>query len=196
MLDSEVETALVEKGDHLMAEATRAVPTGQEEVHGKLPKVGKRRSGSHRKHQSSPAYVRLAQEMRMALRMARSIKEGHKVGWRIARWLKMKVLGIKMPCLANEGEELDRKDWLGHARVSEKRTEEQRSRPHGDPRQQMKKQRAERGLRLTRMMEQASEEGGGERMQPYRMHSGRGGMEQLIVLWSEWWQTRQGVRLE
>ena len=33
-----------------------------------MPKEGKRSSGSQRKHQISPAYVRLAQEMRMALR--------------------------------------------------------------------------------------------------------------------------------
>ena len=78
--DSEVEAALVEEGDQLMAEALWAVLAGQEEVHSKLPKVGKRSSSSQRKHQVSPAYVRLAQEMRMALRMAKSIREGHKVG--------------------------------------------------------------------------------------------------------------------
>ena len=38
--------------------------------------------------------MRLAQEMRMAMRMARSIREGHKVGWLIARRLKMKGMGI------------------------------------------------------------------------------------------------------
>ena len=97
-----MEAALVEEGDQLMAEALGAVLAGQEEVHNKLPKVGKRRSGSQRKHQTSPAYVRLAQEMRMALRMARSIREGHKVGWLIARRLKVKGVGIQLPCLAKD----------------------------------------------------------------------------------------------
>ena len=64
-----MEAALVEEGDQLMAEALGTVLAGQKEVHSKLPKVGKRSSGSQRKHQTSPAYVRLAQEMRMALRM-------------------------------------------------------------------------------------------------------------------------------
>ena len=44
----------------------------------------------------------------------------------------------------------------------EKRAHELRSKLHGDLRQRMKKQRASRGLRLTRMMEPASE-GGGDR---------------------------------
>ena len=48
--DSEVEAALVEEGDQLMAEALRAMQAGQEEVHNKLPKVGKTSSGSQRKH--------------------------------------------------------------------------------------------------------------------------------------------------
>ena len=74
--DSEVEAALVEEGEQLMAEAMRAILAGQEEVHNKLPKVDKRTSGSPRKHQTSPAYVRLAQETRMALRMTRSIRGG------------------------------------------------------------------------------------------------------------------------
>ena len=69
--DKEIEAALVEEGDQLMAEAPAAVLAVQEEVHSKLPKVGKRSSGSQRKHQTRPAYGRLAQEMRMALRMAR-----------------------------------------------------------------------------------------------------------------------------
>ena len=130
-------------------------------MHSKLPKVDKRSSGSQRKHQNRPAYLRLTQEMRMALRMARSIREGHKVGWLIARRLKMKGMGIQVPCLANKGEGLGRKGWLEYARVLEKRAEVQRSRLHGDLRQQTKKQRAGRGVRLTRMMEPASEEGGG-----------------------------------
>ena len=48
--DSEVEAALVKEGDQLMAEALGAVLAGQEEVHSELPKVGKRSSGSQRKH--------------------------------------------------------------------------------------------------------------------------------------------------
>ena len=53
---------------------------GQEEVYNKPTKVGKRSSASQRKHQVSPAYVRLVQEMRMALRMAMSMRGDHKVG--------------------------------------------------------------------------------------------------------------------
>ena len=64
--------------------------SGQEEVHSKLPKVGKHSSGSKRKHQTSPAYLRKAQEMRMAQRLARYIREGRKVGWLITRRLKFK----------------------------------------------------------------------------------------------------------
>ena len=71
----------------------------------------------------------------MALRMARSIKEGYKVSWLIARRLEMKGMGIHLPCLANEGEGLGRRDWLEHARVLMKRAEELRSRMHGDLRQ-------------------------------------------------------------
>ena len=75
-----------------------------------MPKVEKRSSGSQRKHQSSPAYVRLAQEMRMALRLARSIREVHKVGWLIATMLQMKGMGIQLSWLADEGEGLGKKD--------------------------------------------------------------------------------------
>ena len=67
---------MVEEGDQLMAEALGAILAGQEEVHSKLLKVDKRSSGSQRKHPVSPAYVRL---VRMALRMARNIREGRKV---------------------------------------------------------------------------------------------------------------------
>ena len=81
---------------------------GQEEVYSKLPKVGKRSSGNQRKHQTSPTYmyVRLAQEMRMALRMARNIREGHSVGWPIARRLKINGMGIQLPCVSIDGEVL------------------------------------------------------------------------------------------
>ena len=104
--DCEVETALVKEGDQLAAETLGAMLARQEEVHSKLPKVGKRSSGSQRKHQTSPAYVRLAQEMRMTLRLARDIREGHKVGWLVTRRLKTKGMGIQLPCLSNDGEGL------------------------------------------------------------------------------------------
>jgi hypothetical protein len=144
-----------------MAEALGAVLAGQEEVHSKLPKVGKRSSGSQRKHQTSPAYLRQAQEMWMALRLARNIMEGHKVGWLIARRLKIKRMGIQLPCLPNDGEGLRMKGWRVYASVLEKRAKELRSGLHRDLRQQMKKQRIGREVRLTRVMEPASEEGGG-----------------------------------
>ena len=159
--DSGVEVALVKEGDQLMAEALGAVLAGQEEVHSGLPKVGKRSSGSQRKHQTSPAYLRQAQEMRMALRLARNIREGRKVGWLIARRLKMKGMGIQLPCLPYDGEGMGTKGWREYASVLEKRARGLRSGLHCDLRQQMKTQRAGRGVRLTRMMEPASEEGGG-----------------------------------
>ena len=109
--DSEVEAALVKEGDQLMAEALEAVMAGQEEVHSKLPKVGKRSSGSQRKHQTSPAYLRKAHETRMALRLTRNVREGHKVGWLITRRLKIKGMGIKLPGLPAEGEGLGMKGW-------------------------------------------------------------------------------------
>ena len=96
----------------------------------------------------------------MALRMARSIREGHKVAWLIARRLKMKGMGIQLPCLANDGAGIGRKGWLEYAGVLEKRANELRSKLHGNLRQQMKKQRVGSGMRLTRMTESASEEGG------------------------------------
>ena len=86
-----MEAALVEEGDQLMAEALGTVLAGQKEVHSKLPKVGKRRSGSQRKHQTSPAYVRLAQEMRMALRM-KEHKGGPQGGLEKQRYCKEKNL--------------------------------------------------------------------------------------------------------
>ena len=48
--DTEMEATPVEEGDPLMSEALGAMLAGQEEVHNKLPKVGKRSSGSQRKH--------------------------------------------------------------------------------------------------------------------------------------------------
>jgi hypothetical protein len=159
--DSEVEAALVKEGDQLMAETLGAVLAGQEEAHSKLPKVGKRSSGSQRKHQTRPAYLRKAQEMRMALRLAKSIREGHKVDWLVARRLKIKGLGIKLPGLPADGEGFGVKGWREYASVLEKRANGLRSELHCDLRQQMKKQRIGRGVRLTRMMEPATEEGGG-----------------------------------
>jgi hypothetical protein len=123
--------------------------------------VGKRSSGSQRKHQTSPAYLRQAQEMRMALRLARNIREGHKVGWLIARRLKIKGMGIQLPSLPSDGEGMGRKGWRVYASVLEKRAKGLRSGLHCDLRQQMKKQRVGRGVRLTRTMEPASEEGVG-----------------------------------
>ena len=73
----------------------------------------------------------------------------------------MKGMGIQLPCLANEGDGLGWKGWLEYARVLEKRAKELRSKLHGDLRQRMKKQRAGRGMKLTRMMEPSSEDGGG-----------------------------------
>ena len=64
---------MVAQGNKLMAEALRAMLAGQEAVYKKLPVVGRRGAGGQRKHQSSPAYVKLAQEVRMAVRLARLI---------------------------------------------------------------------------------------------------------------------------
>ena len=50
--------------------------------------------------------MRLAQEMGMALRLARSIREGQKVGGLIVRRLKVKGMSIQLPYLANEAEGL------------------------------------------------------------------------------------------
>ena len=158
--NSKVEAALVEEGDQLTAEALGAVLAGQEEVHSKLSKVGKRSSGSQRKHQTSPAYLRQAPELRMPLRLAKNIREGRKVGWLIARRLKIKGMGIKLPGLPADGEGLGVKGWREYASVLEKRATGLRSELHGDLRQQMKKQMVERGVRPPKMMEPASEEGG------------------------------------
>ena len=151
---------MVREGDQLMAEALGA---GQEEVHSKLSKVGKRSSCSQRKHQTSPVYLRKApaQEIMMALRLAKSIREGDKVTWLIARRLKIKGLGIKLHGLPADGEGLGVKGWREYASVLEKRAKGLRSELHCDLRQQMKRQRIGRGVRLTMMMEPATEEGGG-----------------------------------
>ena len=92
----------------MMAEALGAMLAGQEEVYKKLPVVGRRGAGGQRKHQSSPVYVRLAQEMRMAVRLAKLIREGTRVSWLVTRLAKIKGLGIHMPHLSNGGEGLGR----------------------------------------------------------------------------------------
>ena len=97
----------------------------------------------------------------MALRLARSMREGHKVIWLIASRLKVKGMGIQLPCLINEGEWLGRRGWLEYAGELEKRAAKLRSKLHGDLRQQMKKQKAGREVKLTRMIGPTSVEGGG-----------------------------------
>ena len=67
------------QGNKLMAEAMGAMLTGHEAVYKKLPVVGRRGAGGQRKHQSSPVYMKLAQEMRMAVRLARLIRKGTRV---------------------------------------------------------------------------------------------------------------------
>jgi hypothetical protein len=76
-----VEEEMVTQGNTLMTKALGAMLTGQETVYKKLPVVGRRGTGGQRKHQSSPVYVKLAQEMRMAVRLARLIREGTRVNW-------------------------------------------------------------------------------------------------------------------
>ena len=79
--DKAVEEDVVAQGDQLMAKALGAMLAGQEEVYKKLPVVGSRVAGGQRKHPSSPVYVKLAQETRMAVRLAKLIREGTRVGW-------------------------------------------------------------------------------------------------------------------
>ena len=97
--DKAVEEEVVTQGNRLMTEALGAMLSGQETVYNKLPVVGRRGAGGQRKHQSSPVYVKLAQEMRMAVRLAKLIREGTRVNWLIARLAKIKGLGIHMDCL-------------------------------------------------------------------------------------------------
>ena len=99
--DKAVEEDVVAQGDQSMAEALGAMLAGQEEVYKKLPVVGRRGAGGQRKHQSSPVYVKLAQEMRMAARLAKLIREGTRVGWLVTRLAKIKGLVIHMPHLSN-----------------------------------------------------------------------------------------------
>ena len=98
------------------------------------------------------------------------------MGWLVARRLKVKGMGVQLPCLADEGEGLGVRGWLEYARVLEKRAKVLRSELHCDLRQQMKKQRVGRGVRLTRMMEPASVEGGGQgRCSPHQCTEGEKG---------------------
>jgi hypothetical protein len=112
--------------------------TGQEAVYKKLPVVGRRGAGGQRKHQSSPAYVKLAQEMRMAVRLAK-LREGTRVNWLVARLAKIKGLGIHMPHLSNGGEGLGRKGWKEYAVVLEQCAAKLKKKLHCDLRQKMKK---------------------------------------------------------
>ena len=131
-----------------MAEALAALLAGQGVVSSKLPKVG--RSGAW-KHQSSPAFVRLAQEMRMAGRMAKSIREGWKVRQlMIGRREEIKGLGIELPYLADGGGGLGRKGWLGYAGLLEQRVRTLKSKMHGDLREEMKTQKVGREAKLTK----------------------------------------------
>ena len=68
-------------GDKLMAEALGAMLAGQGAVYKKLPMVGRRGAGGQREHQSSPVYVELAQEMGMAVGLARLVRGGTRVNW-------------------------------------------------------------------------------------------------------------------
>ena len=79
--DKAVEEEVVAQGNKLMAEALGAILAGQEAVYKKLPVVGTRGAGGQRKHLSSLVYVKLAQEMRMAVRLARLIREGTRMNW-------------------------------------------------------------------------------------------------------------------
>ena len=62
-----------------MAEALGAMLSGQEAMYKRLPVVGRRGAGGQRKYQSSLVYVKLAQETRMAVRLAKLIREGTRV---------------------------------------------------------------------------------------------------------------------
>jgi ribonuclease HI len=159
--DKAVEEEMVTQGNRLMTEALGAMLSGQETVYNKLPVVGRRGAGGQRKHQSSPVYVKLAQEMRMAVRLAKLIREGTRVNWLIARLAKIKGLGIHMPQLSNGGEGLGRKGWKEYAAVLDQSAVELKRKLHCDLRQKMKKNRAGRETRLTAMMQPATEEGGG-----------------------------------
>ena len=77
--DKTVEEDVVAQGDQLMTEALGAMLAGQEVMYKKLPMVGRRGADGQRKHQSSPVYVKLAQETRMAVRLTKLIRKGTRV---------------------------------------------------------------------------------------------------------------------
>ena len=99
--DNAIEEEVVTQGDKLMAEALGSMLADQVAVYKKLPMVGRRGVGDQRKHQSSPVYVKLAQEIRMAVRLARFISERTRANWLVTRLAKIKGLGIHMPHLSN-----------------------------------------------------------------------------------------------
>ena len=87
---------------------------------------------------------RLAQEMRMAARLAKNVREGRRVSWLIKRRKKTVELGIHLPYLAAGGEGPGAKGWCDYAAALEARVVEQKKRLHGDLRKQMKQKRAGR----------------------------------------------------
>jgi len=99
--------------------------------------------------------------MRMAVRLAKLIREGTRVGWLVTGLAKIKGLGIHMPHLSNGGEGLGRKGWKEYAAVLDQCAAELKKKLHCDLRRKMKKQRAGRETRLTTMMQPTAEEGGG-----------------------------------
>ena len=151
---------VVVKGDNLVAEALGAMLAGQEAVYKKLPVVDRRGTGGQRKHQSSPVYVELAQEMRMAVRLARLIRERTRVNWLVTRLAKIKGLGIHMPHLNNGGDGLRRKGWKEYAAVLDQCAAKLKKKLPCDLRQKMEKHRAGRETRPTAMMQPTTEEGG------------------------------------
>ena len=68
----------------------------------------------------------------MAMRLVRLIREGHKVGWLIAKRLKMKKLGIHLPPQINEGGGLGTKGWRAYATRLEQRGAKLKQSLHGD----------------------------------------------------------------
>ena len=74
--DKVAEEEVVTHGNRLMVEALGAMLAGQEAVYKELSVVGRSGTVGQMKHQSNPAYVKLAPELRMAVRLARLIREG------------------------------------------------------------------------------------------------------------------------
>ena len=143
-----------------MAEALGAMLAGQEAIYKKLPVVDRRGAGGQRKHQSSPVYMKLAQEMGMAARLARLISKGTRVSRLVTRLAKVKGLGIRMPHLNDGGDGLGRKGWKEYVAVLDQCAAKLKKKLQCDLRQRMKKNRAGRETRLTAMMQPTTEEGG------------------------------------